>query len=207
MRFFVFADSHLNTRPDPEFLDWVKFWTDKVDKVIICGDFWDSYFCTLDEFVDSTWKENLFPLLKSKKTVYLYGNHDRKQDNGIKAETFSDQQLEKLDLKIGDRNFHFEHGHKLIPTVDTNINWLGRLGNYIQNTLSKIFGKAFFNVFSPETLLIEEVWRKKESFLVCGHVHFTRTGKNYHVLGPSNFKHMSGLIIEDDGQLTSQTYV
>ena len=50
MKIFVFSDSHLIKRYDKEFVKWVKHWTKDVDKVIICGDFWDRFFMTFDEF-------------------------------------------------------------------------------------------------------------------------------------------------------------
>lgn len=197
MKILVFADSHLFTKDDPEFLKWVKYWSKRVDKVIICGDLWDSYFCTFEEFVNSHWKEELFPILKSKNSIYIFGNHDREQINGYLADVFSDKQADFLDMKIGEKVFHFEHGDRFFSSCGTNWRFLGRLGNFLQLHLSRIFGTGFFKIFREQAKNLEEIWEGESTFLVCGHIHYPYLGSNSCVLGPSNFGYMSGLIIED----------
>lgn len=206
MKILVFADSHLSTRYNPEFLNWVKYWAKNVDKIIICGDFWDSYFCTFDEFLNSRWKEELFPLLKSKNTVYIYGNHDKRGDYGWGADIFSDIQEERYSIKIGEKPFQFEHGDRFVPSVDTKIRLLGRIGGLIQSKLSQIFGKGFFEIFKGQTEFVEKVWKGQEAFLVCGHIHYPYIGHNYCILGPSNFKYNLGLVIDDGDLIPIQGY-
>jgi predicted phosphodiesterase len=206
MKFLVFSDSHLSTQYDAKFLNWVKYWSKKVDKIIICGDLGDSYFCTLEEFVNSQWKEELFPILKSKDTIYIYGNHDRKQIDDEKAEAFCNIKAEKYKIKIGERTFQFEHGDRFFRSVDTKIRWLGRVGGFLQTKLSQILGKTYLKIFSKQTKSVRNEWKDQEDFLVCGHIHCPYIGPNYCILGPGNSKYMLALIVDNGNLIPIQGY-
>jgi len=88
--------------------------------VIINGDFWDGYITTFDKFVKSKWKK-LFPMLRSKKTVYIYGNHDSKKLSDVRVKLFSVFQGYNYEFKSGKVNLAIEHGHKIIPVFDEMI--------------------------------------------------------------------------------------
>src|SRR3990167_5228492 len=77
MKVLVFSDSHLDHNFEPKKLSYLKKLVRSVDQVIINGDFWEGYSITFDQFLSSKWNE-LFPLLKAKKAVYIFGNHDKK---------------------------------------------------------------------------------------------------------------------------------
>lgn len=112
MRFLVISDVHLYDEFDRKKFEFLKKIISSADRVIINGDFWDGFICSFSDFVNSDWKL-LFPLLKSKKTVYIYGNHDRKIFSDDRVNLFSDSQLSTYDLKIKDKDYHFEHGNNL----------------------------------------------------------------------------------------------
>lgn len=117
MKIIIFSDSHLTDRfEEKKFLFLIKI-ISNADKVIINGDFWDGYLTNFDKFVKSRWKK-LFPLLKKRKTVYIYGNHDNKEFSDIRVNLFSVYQGYKNTIKSGNMTFHFEHGHDIHKLPD-----------------------------------------------------------------------------------------
>ncbi|MCD4756530.1 metallophosphatase family protein [bacterium] len=198
MKVFVFSDSHLRVKYDKKFFDWVKYWCEKADKVIICGDFWDSELCTFEEFINSDWKKELFPLLKSKGAHYIFGNHDSKERSDNNANLFSETQSEAIDLDLDGLNLHFEHGHGLVD--DLNLEFLKKYGYWIQYYGFKIVGKSFLNMFKCQIDDIKGNWAGEKRFLICGHTHYGATNQNFHVLNPSAFGLLYGLMI-DNGKL------
>jgi predicted phosphodiesterase len=200
MKIFAFSDSHLYNKYDESFYQWVK----DVDKVIICGDFWDKYVCSYDKFIDSKWKDTLFPLLKSKNTHYIYGNHDKKEYQDDRVELFSDTQSEELDIELDRKIFHFEHGDRFGTPIDGS--WwpfLVALGYWIQVVVVKIkfLGKRFFELFKDQVENIKTIWGNEDRFLICGHSHYGAKGDNFYILNPSAFGLEYGLIIDDNDLL------
>lgn len=196
MRIFVFSDSHLSTKYDKEFYEWVKYWSSKADKIIICGDFWESDLCSFDEFVKSEWKDTLFPLLKSKDTHYIYGNHDYDTDSDDRVSIFSNEQSYELDLALGDREYHIEHGDRLCNPFD--LRFLRHYGLLIQQIGCRLFGKSFLWIFKKHIKDIRRNWDGEDRFLICGHTHYQAKGKNFFVMYPSTFGMLNGVLIEDD---------
>ncbi|MBI3955332.1 metallophosphoesterase, partial [Candidatus Gottesmanbacteria bacterium] len=76
MHTIIISDLHLTRRFEKRKFNFLKKIIERSDQVVINGDLWDYYFSSFSQFVRSPWRQ-LFPLLKEKKTVYLYGNHDR----------------------------------------------------------------------------------------------------------------------------------
>lgn len=200
MKIFAFADSHLHTKYDPQFVEWVKHWSKDADKIIIVGDFWDKDMCTFDEFVNSEYKTNLFPLLLSKDTHYIYGNHDKEKLSDDRASLFSTEQSRVLDMTIGKQVFHFMHGDQFFKYSDKNPLWFDKILYYLQNFLVRAFGCKLFVVASFQAYRAEKYWKDKDSFLVCGHLHYSKLDKNSYILLASGFGVLGGLII-DNGKL------
>ena len=73
MKTIIFSDTHIGKRCDRRRFEYLKKIISDADRVIINGDFRD-HVVKSDKFMNSKWKE-LFPLLKSKKTIFIYGNH------------------------------------------------------------------------------------------------------------------------------------
>ena len=84
------------------------------DQVAIVGDWWDGHRCRFDQFIRSPWRA-LFPLLKSRNTIYLYGNHDPEELCDERVNLFSVRQGWEINLQVGSWNLHFEHGHRIAP--------------------------------------------------------------------------------------------
>ena len=200
MKVFVFSDSHLHTKYDPQFVEWVKYWSKDVDKIIIAGDFWDKDMCTFDEFVNSEYKETLFPLLLSKKTQYLYGNHDKKVISDGRVNLFSTEQFRELDMAIGEKEFHLMHGDNIFKYFDWETPRLNKFFYYAQTFLVKTFGRKVFTMISGQAYKAERYWKDKKSFLICGHLHYSKLDNNSYILWASGFGSLGGLII-DNGKL------
>lgn len=117
MKTLVLSDTHLTDEFDQMLFDYIADLVKQVDEVIINGDFWDGYVTTFDGFCNSGWKK-LFPLLKKRKTVYIYGNHDKEEMADERVNLFSDSQLQRYTFTQGGTRFHIEHGNLVVPEVD-----------------------------------------------------------------------------------------
>src|SRR5689334_5828739 len=97
MKLLIFSDSHLSARFDEAKYNYLRWIITHADKVVINGDFWDRDLTTFDQFVNSDWRK-LFPLLLSKATTYIYGNHDWKGYCDERVNLFSTSQTQALDI-------------------------------------------------------------------------------------------------------------
>ena len=184
MKTIVVSDLHLAPRfiqPKFEFLSHL-FST--VDRVIINGDFWEGSMFTFDDFVNSPWSE-LFPVLKSRQTVYLYGNHDPASLVDDRVNSFSDEQAEfyQFDWQVP---VYLEHGHRLIQGLErlnflSNKMILRKIGHSISGSIEdlgiRLFGPSFSRVFvrrDLENKVIKNRLSKKtakDAVYITGHTH------------------------------------
>src|SRR4051812_43742823 len=104
----VISDTHLGQVFQPAKFALLVRLINQADQVIINGDFWERYLCSWDEFISSPWRQ-LFPLLRDKKAVYLFGNHDLEELSDYRREKFSTVQAQSYELESGGRLFHLEH--------------------------------------------------------------------------------------------------
>ncbi len=181
MRTLIFSDSHLTERFEPKKLELLKKIIAPVDRVILNGDFWDGHETTFDKFVNSKWKEELFPLLKSKETIYIYGNHDLKELSDERRALFSNKALDNFQLSTNNFQFYIEHGHQVIPTIDLKWKWIVsnklivRAFQDYNGFLLKIIGLKykFFDKFNNRKM---KSWVKENlndnEIYVCGHTHY-----------------------------------
>jgi predicted MPP superfamily phosphohydrolase len=120
MKILVFSDTHLTHVFEEKKYVFLKKVIESADQVIINGDFWDGYLTSFDAFISSRWN-NLFPLLKQKKAVYIFGNHDKACFSDKRTSFFSDIQTKKYSFVDG-MTFYFEHGNTLLPSIDEKTN-------------------------------------------------------------------------------------
>jgi len=113
MKILVISDTHLTHSFDQQKYDYLSLIISSSDRVIINGDFWDSWFCAFDQFLTSEWSK-LFKLLKEKNTFYVLGNHDglNKIDNRVNL--FCDDFGKKCQIKSGNEEFKITHGYELL---------------------------------------------------------------------------------------------
>lgn len=122
MTIIIISDTHLTNEFDQKRFDFLKKIILESDQVIINGDFWDGYFVEFKNFIESSWRE-LFPFLKAKRTVYIFGNHDRREWADEHVNLYSVEQKEKHELRLNERIFHIEHGNKIAPVPDDIFPW------------------------------------------------------------------------------------
>lgn len=186
----------------------------------------DGYLCTFTNFINSPYKQ-LFPLLKSKKAVYIYGNHDSKRFSDERAVLFSDKQLEKYEVTLGKFTYHIEHGNHL----DINLNRMDKkyfyykkrtqLRFFFLKQIKKVWWLLFIlfrkrileflcrkNNQEVKQLLINTV--KDKVFYVYGHTHWAEIDLNYNLIitGMIQYGLGSYLIIDEDGfDLKEEFYI
>jgi len=185
MQTLIFSDTHLLPFFDQKKADFLIKLIQAADRVIINGDFWDGDLWSFEAFVKSPWQQ-LFPVLKSKETIYIYGNHDKMSKADSRVNLFSDQQDMEIRLTYGKRTFIITHGHQYDLTFHQ---WfkspLGKL--LVHNKLflyglmlgEEILMRCWDKRISQKKLrwINEEIKIQMESktqpdtWLVCGHTH------------------------------------
>lgn len=208
MKILVFSDTHLTHTFDPRLLKFLEKIISPVDAVIINGDFWDSYLTNFDRFTNSKWKDTLFPLLKSKATTYLYGNHDDISKSDDRARLFSNEVKAIHRINSGNMQFYIEHGHVQAPSFDAKFPFLkksilvNRL-NYFKNYVGiKYFGKKLFldEIMANKKL---KQWKSenldKDVYFVTGHSHLHEIDESQRFANSGFIQHSraSYLTIED----------
>ena len=186
MKYLVISDTHLTAQFDERKFRFIADAIAKADRVVINGDFWESEdnITTFDSFVTSEWSTKLFPLLKEKHTVYIYGNHDPKEKSDKRVNLFSDTQSDVFEFTVGEGSekklFRCEHGHKYVPLEGVPYPFLTRqqcfsLSCYIHNTVIGLFTPRIMNIMLSH--LNKEMYKqtrsvvKKDQFFICGHTH------------------------------------
>ena len=178
----VISDLHLTTTPDPKKFRFLKKLISSFDRVIINGDLWCVYTDTFDQFINSDW-QRLFPLLKSKKTIYLNGNHDEAKYTDNRIYQFCDQQLAQYTLSDPPFTFHIEHGPRLTqqkyPLSQRKLDLYHRykvqkIINFSQQLVLNLAGYFPIRIISKKhNNLLRNFSKKlpKNQYLVCGHTH------------------------------------
>lgn len=193
MNILVFSDTHLYLPFKQKKFDYLKKIIEPADQVIINGDFFDGYMIKFEDFVKSEWNK-LFPLLKSKKAIYIYGNHDKKEFSDNRVRLFSNRQVYRLKLKLNNKNFIFEHGQKIRITPDVLLKINNRflihsavkIGHLIRYLLIKIFGKSFITLrFAYRNIIckrkINRIYQPKNNEIyIIGHNHYSEVDEKNH---------------------------
>lgn len=210
MKTLIFSDTHLTHKFNKKQYLQLKKMIEKAHFVIINGDFWDESKTSFDKFVKSEWNNALFALLKSKNTVYIYGNHDPRESCDSRVNLFSVRQEFFYKIKIRDITLHITHGHLCVSPLNfvhslADRFWLfGRLCGIILALVIRFTGLKVTNIIyrkmNDEMILWGKKSLKDNEILVCGHSHlaefkiknkFINTGFNH--LGYSQY-----LFIDDE---------
>jgi len=188
----VFSDTHLYLPFDQKKFNFLKKIINESDQVIINGDFFDGYMISFEDFVNSQWKK-LFPLLKSKKAIYIYGNHDKRSFSDKRADQFSDIQIERYKLKTKNKVYIFEHGQKTRITPD--ITWKMNkkifnaaiyLAHIVRQFMVSLFGKIFITLRfahrnAKSKRRIAEMYKPQDNEIyIIGHNHFGEVDEKNH---------------------------
>jgi len=184
------------------------------DKVIINGDFWDNWGTSFKDFINSDYRD-LFKLLKSKETIYIYGNHDYRAEKQKKlANIFSDTQGIEYNAIIGGKNFHFEHGHRFFYNqkkvifinyyyIIDKIPLLGPLVYAITQLIYYLFpGKVSKNKISIKRNQYIKERKPKNIYYVVSHTHIPEMDKEKKFINTGCImgRFASYLVIDNDGE-------
>jgi predicted phosphodiesterase len=186
MKTLVISDIHLTHRFDERKYRFLEKLFSSYDAIILNGDFWDGFSTTIDRFVKSEWSK-LFPLLKAKGAIYLFGNHDKREFNDERMSLFSVENKDSHEMTEGIYTYHFEHGHILCPAFDALPlpRFLMKYVNFMTFHTEKILVK----LGSPHNIITRSANRKIKKRLknlqfphwyLCGHTHvaeFDNTNK------------------------------
>ncbi|MEI6326690.1 MAG: metallophosphoesterase family protein [Candidatus Roizmanbacteria bacterium] len=196
MTTLVISDTHLCDPFDVKKLNHLLKLFSQHDRIILNGDFWEGYWYTFDEFLNSKWSA-LFPILKQKHAIYIYGNHDRETYSDSRRDRFSDVSCWRHVEKIGATTYIFEHGNRLALKFDEKVH-MQRVSSIlfvpfylVEMFIVRVLGLRFFHLLFGglnrriKKLLEQEL--KEGEIFVCGHTHckeyapesqFVNTGVN-----------------------------
>lgn len=209
MKTLIISDTHLTTVFDLRKYQCLRKIISKYDRLIINGDFWDRYFCTFQEFVSSKWQK-LFPMMKSKKAIYITGNHDPIRLVSEKANSFCNSVCEQYFVEGEKYRFQIEHGHKIIPSPEIlyphlfDYKFIAKINTAINTVCIKIMGKRWYKIRNRVANLKCKDWTeanlKQNEFLILGHTHFQECDMRAHYANSGVINHglLQYLVVEND---------
>ena len=192
-KILIFSDSHLTPRFNEDSFTKLVNIINQADQVIINGDFWEGYFYSFSDFLNSEWNK-LFPLLKKKKTVYVHGNHDLEIYIDDRAKRFADIVTDKYEFSSGGKNFVCLHGHQYIESPAKRSALMRMkflLGSlYVVYYVGMFIQKEkFWKIFQLENNRLKRA--QKRDFpgktLITGHTHLMETAENFINTGTMSF--------------------
>ena len=212
------SDTHLTSKFNKKKFDALKRIFESSDQIIFNGDLWENAIINFDQFVDSEWKR-LFRLMKSKKTVYIHGNHDREIDVDDRAYKFCDKLVSgDYRFKSGKINYLVKHGHedskisglvyKILGDNPKLVHWLTYPADPPQKLhefLVTKFGKGPLNFMNNN---LKNKRRPKGEYLITSHTHSPEIDhkKRYINTGFTNFGFISYIEITDKPRLIKTSY-
>lgn len=185
MKTLIFSDTHLLATFYSGKYNFLKKIIQNSDRVVIAGDFWEGKLITFDEFAKSEWNK-LFPLLKQKHTIYIYGNHDKEKYGDKRVKLFSDKQAIEYSFKEGENTFKVIHGNtkqikylfikRIIKiTRMSDRFYFKHLHEDLEHFLVKTFGsKVLLLLFKKYNTVLKKTqgpYLSKNEYLICGHTH------------------------------------
>lgn len=218
MHILVISDTHLCANFEYSKYLLLEKLIQQADRVILNGDFWEGYAVYFDQFMNSPWK-TLFPLLKRKRAIYIYGNHDKKSFCDIRVDDFSDQNLLRYELNLGERHLIFEHGNRVAFKIDDKLHIVRpntlvfRLLDFFQKVFIQILGlKGFWLLFGhlnqeAKDAMKEELKNDPSGVYVFGHTHCQEIDLQAKIANSGIFKYgfAQYLTIDEKGEITAHS--
>lgn len=180
MKTLIISDLHLTPQFDLKKFEFLLEIIQSADQVIINGDFWEGLLFSFDDFINSDWKQ-LFPLLKAKQTIYIYGNHDKKNLSDDRVNMFSVEQKMRHRLYVGELVFVIVHGHQFNPFFNRIFHPI-KLPLFVLKALmiherrlltlfKNNYIKLHYRVYNKEIKGKIKNRLRKNEFLICAHTH------------------------------------
>lgn len=221
MKTIIFSDIHLTKKFDKKKFEFLKKTAENADQIIINGDFWDHYVCRFSTFVKSDWKK-LFPILRAKNTIYLFGNHDRQSWTDERISLFCRHSANQHIMEFGEKKLIIEHGNRIIPSVDEKaiarftIRPIRYMAAKTKNALERIglviLGETFFKTEKRENRKIKKYIQKNlkpHEILITGHTHLAEFDLDNRFINSGLVRHGFGqyvLIENDQIKLITENY-
>lgn len=142
-KILILSDTHLSDKFDRSKFLFLKNLILSSGFVIINGDFWDFWSTDFDKFIKSPWQK-LFPILKERKCVYIFGNHDPEEMSDSRIKAFSNISCNEYVFTTQSNEFAVCHGDKLVKNRSLFMNTYSSFLNKIEE---KKIGKPFLKVF------------------------------------------------------------
>lgn len=179
MKTLIVSDLHLTEKYDEKLSVFLQKLFESCDRVIMNGDFWDGERTYFDRFISSRWQV-LFPILKKKKTIYIYGNHDLEKYNDSRMSLFSEEQKHFHIYKEKGYSCHIEHGHLLFRTLDIALHLPRKLLFFLSAIVQPIEsflvnnGSLHNHIIRYSNIVMKKRAKTKQSgmWYVCGHTHY-----------------------------------
>ncbi|MFZ1721762.1 MAG: metallophosphoesterase family protein [Microgenomates group bacterium] len=214
MKTLIFSDTHLSNSFDEHHFNALTSVISDADQVIINGDFWDVYLTSFDDFLASEWQK-LFPLLKQKNALYLYGNHDKPEYTDERVALFSSTQAFEHSFVESEKAYTVMHGHLHVPEFDDKFPRLADKFSKHYPKLDKIkkkqtaigkISRKFDSKYRKrlhKKLVLYANQRESDDILICGHTHFRSVDDSKKYINPGDFRNgwARYVLIEND-QLT-----
>lgn len=215
MKILIFSDTHLTQKFTLRKFEFLNRIINESDKVIIAGDFWEGKLITFDQFINSEWK-SLFPLLKRKDTVYVYGNHDKRKYSDSRVSLFSEKQTEEYRFNHEKYSYIVRHGdtkkikYSLIKrtmkiTRMTERFFMLYFHEKLEHVLTVIFGPKILQILFKK---YNTVLKKTESgnleenqILICGHTHAAEIDLENHFVNTGIIRHGLGQYVTINGSV------
>ena len=215
----IVSDLHLTKDFDQEKYNYLEKLFKKADQLIIAGDFWSYYSCTLDQFLKSKWN-GFFSLMLEKNCIHIYGNHDRKEWSHSGEKIYCSKACDYYDIEQEGIKIRIEHGHKIFGDSITNPTFLkvhrwlqvDRINYAIQDLLIKILG---VEKYSSIGIKINEIYKEEAkrrnmegTYLLTAHSHKAEISTKEHYLNPGFIRagYASYILVNDKISLIKERY-
>ena len=150
LKTIVISDTHITGVFHKKRYDCLENLISRCDRLIFNGDLWSYYSLTLDNVFKSKWT-GLFPLMKSKNCIYIYGNHDRKEWCDERIFQFCDIAQNEYIYKKDGLDLLITHGHLIAHDSITNESFIKI--NRLVNNFNKLNQSYRFYIFLQKSLL------------------------------------------------------
>ncbi len=190
----VISDTHLSIPFEEKKFRFLATLIEKYDQVIVNGDFWEGYVISYDKFVVSPWRF-LFPILKKKNAIYLFGNHDPEEYGNGSFDAFSIKQTDSYQVKANGHTFLLEHGHRLLPLDSGDYNKRRRATknmDRLEKYMIKGFGAKYQKLLKPYNKKIKKKLTNvlnEAEYYVCGHTHCAEIDHKNRFINTGVIKH------------------
>lgn len=173
--------------------------------MIIVGDFWDIWHTSFDRFIRSEWSR-LFPLLKQKNTIYLWGNHDPIEYMDSRVKRFCVTAAREHVICVRGKKWTITHGDIFTTTnermfrVTHEHEWaktILRIWERLESWTARVFGRNGLVVFDRKyDVEVRRAVSESGKRYITGHTHVFRSRPETGFLSTGLVRHGLGQTIE-----------